>query len=102
MNFAQSSFTPRLGGKSSHNNYYISGMEMSQEIGHATAVANKNTRMERAHGTELFKQAAAAANPNSVERVLHEKKEELTHDNKNGVSKIIDESANRMGVDIKV
>jgi len=77
-------------------------MEISQKIGEATTVANKKTRMERAHGNELFEQAAASANPKSLDRVLQAKRDELTNDNSNGTSKIIDESANKMGVDITI
>jgi len=77
-------------------------MEISQKIGEATTVANKKTRMERTHGTELFERAAASANPNSVNRVLQAKKDELTYDNKNGTSKIINESSSRTGVDITI
>ncbi|MCL2207905.1 MAG: hypothetical protein FWB90_09005 [Fibromonadales bacterium] len=75
-------------------------MEISQKIGEATTVANKKTRMERAHGTQMFEKAAASANSKSVDRVLKAKQEELTFDNKNGASKIVDQSANRMGTDI--
>jgi len=77
-------------------------MEISQRVGEATASANRKARKERAHSNELFKQSTATANPNSVKRVLKDKKEELTFDNQNGTSKIIDEAANRMNVDIKV
>jgi len=77
-------------------------MEISQKIGEATAVANKKTRMERAHGTEMFERVAASANSKSVDRVLQAKREELTYDNKNGTSKIINESSNKMGVDITI
>jgi len=82
--------------------YYIQIMELSQKIGEATSLANRKTRMERAHSTELFKRATANANPNSVDKVLKAKEEELIHDNKNGISKIVDEAASRMGVDITI
>ena len=77
-------------------------MEISQKIGEATTVANKKTRMERTHGNDLFERAAAAANPKTLDRVLQARKDELTNDNKNGSSKIINESAHRMGVDITI